>query len=68
MKSQYLLQQNDPYRCEIMIQALPDRYMDEMNNIDMILGQPLLFNYYTILDVFNGRIGFYKASYSKSLK
>lgn len=48
-----------------MIQALPDEYMEEMNQIDLIIGQPLLFNYYTIFSVQEGKIGFYEADYFK---
>ena len=48
-----------------MVQALPDDYLLKMNGIDMIIGQPLLFNYYTIFDVYNARIGFYEAIYTR---
>jgi hypothetical protein len=41
----------EPFRCEIMLQALPDIYMQENNEVEMIIGQPLLFNYYTIFSV-----------------
>jgi hypothetical protein len=33
VKRQYLLQQISPFRCEIMIQALPDDYLYNMNDI-----------------------------------
>jgi hypothetical protein len=51
-----------------MIQALPDSYLQEMNEIEMIIGQPLFFNYYTLFSVQTGEIGFYKAKYSLSAK
>ena len=37
-KIQYTLQRSNPYYCEIMIQALPDAYMEDQNEIDMIVG------------------------------
>ena len=64
-KSQYTLQHSNPYYCEIMIQALPDAYMEDQNEIDIIVGQPLLFNYYTIFSVQEGKIGFYAADYTQ---
>lgn len=63
-KIQYTLQRSNPYYCEIMIQALPDSYMEDQNEIDIIIGQPLLFNYYTIFSVQEGKIGFYPAWYT----
>lgn len=67
VKSQYLMQKTTPsFRCEIMIQALPDSYLNEMNEIEMIIGQPLLFNYYSIFDVQEGRVGLYEASYTRT--
>jgi hypothetical protein len=38
IKGQFLLQQSDPFICEIMIQALPDEHMHEKNEVDMIIG------------------------------
>ena len=49
-----------------MIQALPDEYLQIQNEIDMIIGQPLLFNYYTIFSVIEGKVGFYEALYTSS--
>mmetsp|Transcript_1112 Transcript_1112/g.2038 ORF Transcript_1112/g.2038 Transcript_1112/m.2038 type:complete len:251 (+) Transcript_1112:1003-1755(+) len=66
VKSQYLLQQADPFKCEIMIQALPDQYLQEMNDIELIIGQPLFFNYYTLFSVQDAKVGFYKTSYTVS--
>jgi hypothetical protein len=34
----------------------------------MIIGQPLLFNYYTIFSVQDGKVGFYEADYTQSAK
>lgn len=34
----------------------------------MILGQPFLFNYYSIFDVRKGRIGFYHTEYTKTMR
>ena len=64
MKTQYLLQKYNPFRCEIMIQAYPDVYLQEMNEIDLIIGQPFLYNHYTIFNMFDGTIGIYKAYYT----
>jgi len=46
-----------------MVQALPDIYLQDMNEIDVIIGQPLLFNYYTIFDVKDAKLGFYEPYY-----
>ena len=45
---------------------MPDKYLKDENQVDLIVGQPLLFNYYSIFDIYNQRVGFYKASYSLS--
>jgi hypothetical protein len=37
-----------------------------MNNVDLIIGQPLLYNYYSIFDILNSRIGFYDTLYSRT--
>jgi hypothetical protein len=37
-----------------------------MNDVEMIIGQPLLFNYYTMFDVRKGKIGFYHTSYTET--
>jgi hypothetical protein len=66
IKSQYTLQHTDPFRCEIMIQAWPDTYLQEMNEIDILIGQPLLFNYYSIFDVKNGKIGLAQTLYTRT--
>ena len=47
-----------------MIQALPDEFFFNLNDIDLIIGQPLLFNHYSIWDVESGRIGFYQGDYT----
>ena len=66
VKQQYLLQHSNPFRCEIMIQAYPDEHLEQMSGIDLILGQPFLFNHYTIFDIMSGRIGVYKTLYTKT--
>ena len=40
--------------------------MREMNDIDMIVGQPLLFNYYSIFSVQDGKLGLYSTTYTKT--
>lgn len=37
-----------------------------MNEIDLIIGQPFLYNHYTIFNIFDGTIGIYKAYYTQS--
>jgi len=49
-----------------MIQAWPDTYLQEMNEIDILIGQPLLFNYYSIFDVKNGKIGLAQTLYTRT--
>ena len=51
-----------------MIQAWPDDYLQQMNDVDMILGQPLLFNYYSMFDVRKGKIGFYHSAYTQTMR
>lgn len=51
-----------------MIQAWPDRFLQEMNEVDIIIGKPILYNYYTLFDVTKGRIGFYKADYNRTFR
>ena len=65
VKEQYLKQRRSPFICEIMIQAQPDKYLQQDNDgIDIIIGQPLLFNYYTVFSVQEGLIGFYETLYT----
>lgn len=64
IKEHYLQQQNEPLRCNLMLRAVDDEYMDELD-LEMIIGQPLLLNYYSIFDVYNQRVGLYSASYTK---
>lgn len=40
--------------------------MQQMNQIDILIGQPLLFNYYSIFDVKNGRIGLAQTLYTRT--
>jgi len=49
-----------------MIQALPDLYLKQDDDgVDIIIGQPLLFNYYTIFSVQEGLMGFYETLYTE---
>ena len=68
-KSQYVRQLTEPaFECEILVHALPTEYMSDNLGVDMIIGRPLLFNYYTIFNFETSKIGLYKAAYSKSNK
>ena len=64
IKEHYLQQVNHPtLRCNLMLRAVDDDYMDELD-LDLIIGQPLLLNYYSIFDVYNQRVGLYPAKYT----
>jgi hypothetical protein len=47
---------------------MPDHFLQGKNEVDMIIGQPLLFNYYTIFSVQDGKVGFYEAPYTMTAK
>jgi hypothetical protein len=36
-----------------MIYGMPNLFMSELNGVEMIIGKPLLMNYYTIFNVEN---------------
>mgnify|MGYP002632440844 CR=1 FL=1 len=45
---------------------MPDLYLSDFLGLDMIIGRPLLYNYYTIFNFENSKVGIYKADYTKS--
>jgi len=59
--------ENIPAGCLINIYTLPDDYFKE-KGLDIILGQTLLRNYYTIYDLSSNQIGFYVSAWTLTEK